>query len=52
MICAGDMRGMQMLRDYLTSGARATLLKIFNKTFKKNYSVTDKKGWFVRTVGL
>nr|CAB3243315.1 DNA repair endonuclease XPF [Phallusia mammillata] len=36
MICASDMRGCYILRDFLQDGDRTTMIKIYNRTFKKN----------------
>ena len=35
LLCAGDMRGVYILKDFLTNGSKATMLRLFNKFFRK-----------------
>uniref|UniRef100_H2Y933 DNA repair endonuclease XPF n=1 Tax=Ciona savignyi TaxID=51511 RepID=H2Y933_CIOSA len=44
MICVSEMRGIYMLRDFFQYGTRASLLRLYNKTYKKSLLVPTGGG--------
>ena len=39
LICAGDMRGVYILKDFLINGSNATMLRLYKKLFRKNIQI-------------
>ena len=43
LICAGDMRGVYILKDFLKFGAKPTMLRLYKKLFRKNLQFEENK---------